>query len=43
MWVFIGFVILVLLLITFGVNSYNSLVRLQNRYENAYSQIDVQL
>jgi LemA protein len=43
MWVFIGFVILVLLLIIFVVNSYNSLVRLQNRYENAYSQIDVQL
>lgn len=26
-----------------GVNSYNSLIRLRNRYKNAYAQIDVQL
>ena len=34
---------IVLLLAVWGVSSYNKLVTLQNRYENAYSQIDVQL
>ncbi len=33
----------VLLLVVWGVSSYNKLVTLQNRYENGYSQIDVQL
>ena len=35
--------VVVLLLIVLGVSSYNQLVTLQNRYENAYAQIDVQL
>lgn len=39
----IVFLVIVLLLVVFGVSIYNTLVRLQNRYENAYAQIDVQL
>ncbi len=35
--------VVVLLVIFFVVGIYNRLVRLRNRYENAYSQIDVQL
>jgi LemA protein len=33
----------VLLVGVYAVSQYNKLVRLENRYENAYSQIDVQL
>ena len=32
-----------LLLVVFGIGIYNGLVKLRNRYENAYAQIDVQL
>jgi LemA protein len=40
----LGVLLLPLLLIGgYAVNRYNALVRLENRYENAYSQIDVQL
>jgi LemA protein len=37
------FLLPVLLLGGYAVHKYNTLVRLENRYENAYSQIDVQL
>lgn len=47
MWtVLIVFGVLFLFLLLIGgyaINKYNSLVQLENRYENAYSQIDVQL
>lgn len=40
----LGVVLLPVLLIGgYAVHKYNTLVRLENRYENAYSQIDVQL
>ena len=35
--------VLVLVLILWGVGGYNSLVKLRNRYRNAFAQIDVQL
>jgi LemA protein len=39
-----GFIVVVgLFLVIFVIGAYNSLVRLRNRYKNAYSQIDVQL
>jgi LemA protein len=37
------FLIVVIALVTWGVGVYNSLVTLRNRYQNAFSQIDVQL
>ncbi len=40
MWIFIGIVALVILYV---VGAYNRLIRLRNRIENAWSQIDVQL
>ena len=43
MIVFLIILGLILLAAVWGVSSYNNLVTLQNRYENAYSQIDVQL
>lgn len=47
MWtvlIFFGLLFLFLLMIGgYAINKYNSLVQLENRYENAYSQIDVQL
>lgn len=47
MWIaLIVFGVLFLFLLMIGgyaINKYNSLVQLENRYENAYSQIDVQL
>ena len=43
MYVLIAIVVLILLLVIVAVGAYNKLVRLQNRYENAYAQIDVQL
>ncbi len=47
MWIaliFFGVLFLFLLMIGgYAINKYNSLVQLENRYENAYSQIDVQL
>ena len=42
-WVLIGLVVLFILLVLFVVRIYNRLVTLRNRYENAFSQIDVQL
>lgn len=36
-------VVIVLFLAMYGVGIYNSLVRLRNRFENAFSQIEVQL
>lgn len=46
-WVFIalvGFFVLVLLVaVIYGVGVYNTLVRLKNRLENAFAQIEVQL
>lgn len=41
----IGWIILalVVLVIIFGVSLYNKLVRLRNRYKNAFAQIEVQL
>ena len=43
LWVLIGIVVLFILLVLFVVRIYNRLVTLRNRYENAFSQIDVQL
>jgi LemA protein len=42
-WVLIGLVVLVVVLGLWAVRIYNRLVTLRNRYENAFSQIDVQL
>src|SRR5256885_1576013 len=39
-WVLLGIVVLVILYLVVG---YNGLVRVRNRIENAWSQIDVQL
>lgn len=38
-----GFVVLMLIILAFGAKIYNELIKLQNRYENAFAQIDVQL
>jgi LemA protein len=43
LWVLIGLVVLFILLALFVVRIYNRLVTLRNRYENSFSQIDVQL
>jgi LemA protein len=43
MWVVIGLVVLALLVLTFLVVLYNRLVRLRNRCENSWAQVDVQL
>lgn len=47
MWtaiIVLGLLLLPILLVGgYAVSKYNTLVRLENRYENAYSQIDVQL
>lgn len=37
------FLLPILLVAGYAISKYNTLVRLENRYENAYSQIDVQL
>jgi LemA protein len=42
-WVVVGIAVIVLLLATFVVVLYNRLVRLRNRVENAWAQIEVQL
>jgi LemA protein len=42
-WVVIGIAVLLLLLAVFVVVLYNRLVRLRNRTENAWAQVDVQL
>jgi LemA protein len=43
-WIFIGVVLLIgALLLIYGVGIYNSLVRLAERYKNAFAQIEVQL
>jgi LemA protein len=41
--VLLGLLGLLVLLLLFGVNVYNSLVTLRNRFKNAFAQIDVQL
>jgi LemA protein len=38
-----GLVVLNIIVLIFGIGIYNKLVKLQNRYENAFAQIDVQL
>ncbi|HMB68393.1 MAG TPA: LemA family protein, partial [bacterium] len=41
-----GFIVLIVILAAFGfavMGIYNSLVRLRNRFKNAFAQIDVQL
>jgi LemA protein len=43
MWVVIGIAVIVLLIAIFLVVLYNRLVRLRNRVENAWAQIEVQL
>ena len=42
-WVVVGMAVLLLLLAVFVVVLYNRLVRLRNRTENAWAQVDVQL
>jgi LemA protein len=42
-WVVVGIAVIVLLIATFLVVLYNRLVRLRNRAENAWAQVDVQL
>jgi LemA protein len=42
-WVVVGIAVIVLLIATFLVVLYNRLVRLRNRVENAWAQIEVQL
>jgi LemA protein len=42
-WVVVGIAVLLLLLAIFVVVLYNRLVRLRNRTENAWAQVDVQL
>lgn len=37
------FLLPILLVAGYAISKYNTLIRLENRYENAYSQIDVQL
>ncbi len=44
LWILLGiFLAVPLLLLMFGVGAFNRLVELKNRFENAFSQIDVQL
>ena len=38
-----GLAVLIFLIAAFGAKIYNELIKLQNRYENAFAQIDVQL
>ena len=43
-WIVLAVIgVVALLSVAFVVGIYNQLVRLENRYENAFSQIDVQL
>ncbi len=43
MFIMLGLLVLVLILVAMVVGVYNRLVRLRNRYKNAFAQIDVQL
>ena len=44
LWILLGiFLAVPLLALMFGASAYNRLVELKNRFENAFSQIDVQL
>ncbi len=43
MFIVLGLLVLVLILVAMVVGVYNRLVRLRNRYKNAFAQIDVQL
>ena len=43
MFIMLGSLVLVLILVAMVVGVYNRLVRLRNRYKNAFAQIDVQL
>ncbi len=38
-----GFAVVIFLIAAFAAKIYNELIKLQNRYENAFAQIDVQL
>ncbi len=38
-----GFAVVIFMVVAFGAKIYNELIKLQNRYENAFAQIDVQL
>ncbi len=38
-----GFALLIFIIAAFAAKIYNELIKLQNRYENAFAQIDVQL
>ena len=38
-----GFAVVIFLVAAFAAKVYNELIKLQNRYENAFAQIDVQL
>jgi LemA protein len=38
-----GLLLLVLIIVVWAISIYNSLITLRNRYENSFSQIDVQL
>jgi LemA protein len=42
-WVAVVVVVLVVLLLLYGIALYNRLVRLRNRVDNAWAQVDVQL
>ena len=43
LWIVLGFLAVLVVIFLWGASVYNSLVRLRNRYKNAFSQIDVQL
>lgn len=46
-WTFLGmmavFAVLIFMIAAYGAKLYNELIKLRNRYENAFAQIDVQL
>jgi LemA protein len=42
-WIIIGVIVVLFIILMFILSTYNELVRLRNRVENAWAQIDVQL